>query len=172
MNARTFIDLSEAAARMSAIQHMPVIDIPLADMREAARAAEIEIAQRTHALSIMRGIVKIREADEKRAKPLGIVEGNLQQYRAFRAAFDTMMDLRRQPGIKTPDGTTVAWHVGYQHVKNEIEYQARFELCGGTVAPAFESMEAAQAAVDAVGELRVMDAFNVLLFMTPHSRAE
>jgi hypothetical protein len=169
MNARTFIDLSESAARLQA---MPVTEVPLDDLRLDIRADEIEIARRTLALSIKRDIVKIRAIQEQKAKPLGIVAGNLHQHRAYRAAFDTMMDLRRQPGIKTPDGITVSWHVGYQHVLNEIEYEARVEFCGGTVAPAFESMDAAQAAVDAVGELRVMDAFNVLLFMTPHSRAE
>lgn len=169
MNARTLIDLSESAARLQA---MPVTEVPLDDLRSQIRTEEIELARRTMSLSIVRDIVKIREISEKRAKPLGIVAGNLRQHRAFRAAFDTMMDLRRQPGIKTPDGITVSWHIGYQHALNEIEYEARVEFCGGTVAPAFATMEAAQAAVDAVGELRVMDAFNVLLFMTPHSRAE
>jgi hypothetical protein len=169
MNARTFIDLSESAARLQA---MPVTEVPLDDLRSQIRAEEIELARRTMSLSIVRDIVKIREIQEQRAKPIGIVAGNLRQHRAYRAAFDTMMDLRRQPGIKTPDGITVAWHIEYHHVRNELDYQTHIQFCGGTVAPAFESMEAAQAAVDAVGELRVMDAFNVLLFMTPHSRAE
>jgi hypothetical protein len=59
-----FADIDSAAARAQAFAHMPVMQVPLEQIREQLRTAELDVLEATMRRDGLRFIVDLREQQE------------------------------------------------------------------------------------------------------------
>ena len=96
---------------------------------------------------------------------------NEAQQQAFQEALVVMAEMRMQDGIVVPNGNDDFYSISTEKgQKISIDMWSR--CIGLSLFPAFESTDAAQTAINAVGERRIVNCIKTMMFMTPESRGE
>lgn len=83
----------------------------------------------------------------------------LEQAEAYADAFNTLLDLRRQPGSEAAESLTKQWYINSNGV---VAYTANLEWKLQQLCPMFDSEASALAASDAVGLDRILRMYNTL----------
>lgn len=96
---------------------------------------------------------------------------NKAQQQAFQKALQVMAEMRVQDGIVTPNGIDDFYAISTNHNK-KLSIDLWSGCIGVSLFPAFESETAAQTAINAVGEERIITCIKTMMFMTPESRGE
>ena len=95
---------------------------------------------------------------------------NKAQAAAFSDALCVMGEMRVQEGIIAPSGTSSQHTITLDAVRNTLDIDCW--TIGVSLFPAFISEDAAQKAINAVGEKRIINCIKTMMFMTPESRGE
>lgn len=96
---------------------------------------------------------------------------NKSQQKAFQEALVVLAEMRMQDGIVVPNGNDDFYSISTENAK-EISIDMWSKCIGLSLFPAFESKDAAQTAINAVGEKRIINCIKTMMFMTPESRGE
>jgi len=94
------------------------------------------------------------------------------QQKAFQEALIVMAEMRVQDGIVVPDEDSNHYTISLDLKNNELDIDAWRWTIGVSLFPAFISEDAAQTAINAVGEKRIINCIKTMMFMTPESRGE
>lgn len=78
---------------------------------------------------------------------------------AYAEAFNTLLDLRRQPGSEAVEDNKKQWGIYY---KGDVWSASFLSYKLSEVCPWFDSQEAAEAAIEAVGKDRIIRMMNTL----------
>lgn len=97
---------------------------------------------------------------------------NKAQQKAFQEALVAMAEMRMQDGIVVPDGEHKVHPIYLDVGENTLNVDCWETDTGTSLFPAFESKDAAQTAINAVGEKRIINCIKTMMFMTPESRGE
>lgn len=96
---------------------------------------------------------------------------NKKQSESFADALVVMAEMRMQDGIVVPNGNDDFYSISTEKgQKISIDMWSR--CFGLSLFPAFDSKDAAQTAINAVGEHRIINCIKTMMFMTPESRGE
>lgn len=150
------------------------------------RVAEIDrlVHDLTEEAAALRSIIEAPESEKKplvqaKDKPgfpilmqtncngftVGFEQRNMQafetveQARAYAEAFNTLLDLRRQPGSEAAEDEKRQWLI---RGDGDVEWFAMLVAKIENTCPCFDSKESAEAARDAVGLDRVLKMYNTL----------
>lgn len=97
---------------------------------------------------------------------------NKSQQKAFQEALVVMAEMRMQDGIVVPfEQPTPCYSISLE-IGGYLAIYNWYNSVGISLFPAFESQDAAQTAINAVGEKRVINCIRTMMFMTPESRGE
>lgn len=97
---------------------------------------------------------------------------NKEQSKAFYEALRVMAEMRVQDGIVVPDGDSDYYTISFGFNNGKLDIDTWCWTIGISLFPAFESEDAAQTAINAVGEDRIINCIKTMMFMTPESRGE
>jgi hypothetical protein len=97
---------------------------------------------------------------------------NKAQQKAFQEALVVMAEMRMQDGIVVPDGEHKVYPIYLDVGENTLKVDCWETDTGTSLFPAFESLDAVQTAINAVGERRIINCIKTMMFMTPESRGE
>lgn len=97
---------------------------------------------------------------------------NKSQQKAFQEALVVMAAMRMQDGIVVPGNCHSPYTISYDRTRRCLYIYNWASAVGMSLFPAFESTDAAQTAINAVGEERVINCIKTMMFMTPESRGE
>ena len=97
---------------------------------------------------------------------------NKAQQKAFQEALIAMAEMRTQDEIVVPDGEHKVYPIYLDVGENTLNVDCWETDTGTSLFPAFESKDAAQTAINAVGEKRIINCIKTMMFMTPESRGE
>lgn len=94
------------------------------------------------------------------------------QQSAFQEALCVMAEMRVQDGIVVPFEQPSPYYSISLEIYDRLSIDSWYNSTGTSLFPAFESKDAAQTAINAVGEHRLIDCIKTMMFMTPESRGE
>ena len=96
---------------------------------------------------------------------------NKAQAAAFSDALCVMGEMRVQEGIVAPNGNDDFYSISVE-IDQKLSIDMWSKCIGLSLFPAFISEDAAQTAINAVGEKRIINCIKTMMFMTPESRGE
>ena len=94
------------------------------------------------------------------------------QQEAFQEALVVMAEMRVQDGIVVPFEQSVPYYSISLEINDCLAIDGWYNSVGISLFPAFDSKDAAQTAINAVGERRIINCIKTMMFMTPESRGE
>ena len=97
---------------------------------------------------------------------------NKAQQSAFQEALVVMAEMRMQDGIVVPFEQPAPSYTISLEINDYLAIDGWYNSVGISLFPAFESRDAAQTAINAVGEHRIINCIKTMMFMTPESRGE
>ena len=97
---------------------------------------------------------------------------NEAQQQAFQKALCVMAEMRMQDGIVVPDGEHKVYPIYLDVGENTLKVDCWETDTGTSLFPAFKSKDAAETAINAVGEKCIISCIKTMMFMTPESRGE
>jgi len=97
---------------------------------------------------------------------------NKVQQKAFQEALVVMAEMRMQDGIVVPDGEHKVYPIYLDVGENTLKVDCWETDTGTSLFPAFKSKDAAETAINAVGEKCIISCIKTMMFMTPESRGE
>lgn len=97
---------------------------------------------------------------------------NQSQQSAFQKALCVMAEMRVQDGIVVPFEQPSPYYSISLEIYDRLSIDNWYNSAGISLFPAFESKDAAQTAINAVGEHRLINCIKTMMFMTPESRGE
>ena len=97
---------------------------------------------------------------------------NKAQQKAFQEALVVMAEMRIQDGIVVPFEQPAPYYTISLEINDYLEIDTWCHSVGISLFPAFESKDAAQTAINAVGEHRITNCIKTMMFITPESRGE
>lgn len=115
----------------------------------------------------------VKRRDEKSTHYMAAFDSvNQSQQSAFQEALVVMAEMRMQDGIVVPDGKHKVYPIYLDVGENTLKVDCWETDTGTSLFPAFESLDAAQTAINAAGERRIINCIKTMMFMTPESRGE